>query len=122
MIRNGINASASIETKTVKRPPALWINDNIKRGINDRNNNHKALKIDRSDTNLQVAFDSVSHEILFNKLTNHGIDNFWFRNYLSARFQAKSMKKYNQSNKFRSMFHKAPSSKPILFIIFISDL
>ena len=56
VIKNSINASAPIKTKTVKRPPAPWIDDNIKRAINDRNNTQKALKINRSDTTLQAEY------------------------------------------------------------------
>jgi len=56
VIKNGIDASAPFKTKTVRRPPAPWISDNIKRAINDRNNTHKALKINRYDTALQAEY------------------------------------------------------------------
>lgn len=35
-------------TRTASQPPVPWINDDIKRAIDNRNNAHKALKSNRN--------------------------------------------------------------------------
>lgn len=56
VIKNGIDGSAPFKTKTIRRPTVPWINGNIKRDINDRNNTQKAFKINILDTTLQVEY------------------------------------------------------------------
>lgn len=56
VIKSSIDALAPYVTRTVRRPPAPWINDDIQRAINDRNNANQALKSNRNEAALQVDY------------------------------------------------------------------
>jgi len=56
VIKSSIDALAPYVTRTVRRPPAPWINDDIQRAISDRNNAHQALKSNRNEAALQVDY------------------------------------------------------------------
>lgn len=51
-----IYAIAPFVAKIDRRPPALWINEDIKRTITDCNNTHKALKNRRFDMMLYADY------------------------------------------------------------------
>ncbi|KAG8271204.1 hypothetical protein J6590_108210 [Homalodisca vitripennis] len=83
---------------------------------------------------LSKAFDSISHEILLNKLQNLGIHNIhlkWFESYLSKREQYVEIThiKNNKLLKFQSntqlVKNGVPQGSilgPILFICYIKDM
>ena len=75
---------------------------------------------------LEKAFDTVSHDILLEKLNHYGIRgiaNDWFRSYLSDRTQFVSINGFNSD--YKTVKYGLPQGSvigPLLFLIFIIDL
>ena len=74
----------------------------------------------------EKAFDTVSHDILLEKLNHYGIrgiSNDWFRSYLSDRSQFISMNGFNSD--YKTIKYGVPQGSllgPLLFLIFIKTL
>lgn len=58
-----LNACAPLITKTVRRPHAPWMNDDIKSSINERNEAQKTLKLDRHNTYLQAKYKDLKAKV-----------------------------------------------------------
>ena len=75
---------------------------------------------------LQKAFNTVNHSVLFNKLNHYGIrgiGNSWFKSYLSNRSQYVSIQGFDSDVK--EIKHGVPQGSalgPLLFLIYIYDL
>ena len=72
---------------------------------------------------LSKAFDSVSHEILLNKLGLVQVDDFWFKSYLDGRKQ--SVQIDNTVSSSCSVEYGVPQGSvlgPILFLIYVNDM
>ena len=70
---------------------------------------------------LEKAFDTVSHDILLEKLDQHsvrGISNEWFRSYLSDRSQYVSINSFNSDYKTIIRCSTGFSSTPLAFLNF----
>ena len=75
---------------------------------------------------LEKAFETVSHDIILEKLNRYGIrgiGNDWFRSYLSDRTQFVSINGFNSDHK--TVKYGVPQGSvlgTIRFLIFINDL
>jgi len=75
---------------------------------------------------LSKAFDTISHDILLNKLDNlgiRGVANSWFKSYLSHR------KQYMELDSIKSIFETLTCAVPqgsilgpILFLVYVNDI
>ena len=57
------------------------ITENVRKALDDGNKGCGDF------VNLQKAFDTVDHQILFKSLGIRGVSNDWFKSYLSNRSQ-----------------------------------
>ena len=75
---------------------------------------------------LEKAFNTVSHDILLEKLDHYGIrsiSNGWFRSYLTDRSQFVSINGFNSD--FKTINYSVPQSfvlGSLLFLMYINDL
>lgn len=56
VMNRSVDECAPIVTRLVSRPPAPWIDDNIKNSIKERDRVRECLKLDRSNTALQEVY------------------------------------------------------------------
>ena len=56
VLSNSIEQCAPLVTKLVRRPPAPWLTDNIKKDMKDRDNILMRLKKDRSNVLIQEEY------------------------------------------------------------------
>ena len=75
---------------------------------------------------FEKAFDTVSHDILLEKLDHYGIrgiSNDWFRSYLSDRSQFVSINGFSSDYKtIKYGVTQGSALGPLLLLIFINDL
>ena len=75
---------------------------------------------------LRKAFNSVSHNILIDKLAKHGLDKWtmrWTENWLNCRAQGVLISNTKSTwTKFTSDVSQGLIMRPVLYNIFINDL
>ena len=76
--------------------------------------------------NLSKAFDTVNHDILFDKLSHYGIRGVvldWLKSYLRNRYQ---FVQYNKStSSFKTITCGVPQGSilgPLVFLLYVNDL
>lgn len=63
VISNSIDKCAPMSTVTVHRPPAPWLNDEIKEAIKERNKAQTILKSHRLNPTLQIKFKDIKRRV-----------------------------------------------------------
>ena len=75
---------------------------------------------------LQKAFDTISHEVLLEKLKHYGIrskENNWFHSVLTNRKQYVWINGFfSQTKILRCGVHQGSTLGPLLFLIYVNDL
>ena len=109
--QHGFRSKLSTETALMK------VNEHIYNNIDNKKISLLLL------LDLSKAFDSVSHDILFNKMHQMKINSFWFKDYLKNRVQSVKLNGVMSSPK--RIDYGVPQGSilgPILFIIYINDM
>jgi len=75
---------------------------------------------------LSNAFDTLNHNILFNKLYHygiHGVSYEWFKSYLSNRYQYVHFNRYSSSClPITCGVHQGSILEPLFLLIYINDI
>ena len=81
VLTTATNDIAPVKTSLIRRPPAPWINSDLKKSLSERDKIHRLLKLDRNNHRLQEAYKTKKKQV---KASIHLARSTYFKDQLKV--------------------------------------